>query len=89
VTSQLSFFSDALKQNILQSTFQFSPSLQVNKPILVDIRRMHRVALPTEETTYVTDMHRAGVYTLQVSVILIIVIMFLYKTTRGHRSVWL
>lgn len=89
VTSQLSFFSDALKQNILQSTFQFSPSLQVNKPILVDIRRMHRVALPTEETTYVTDMHRAGVYTLQVSVILIIVIMLLYKTTRGHRSVWL
>ncbi|NBV32054.1 MAG: hypothetical protein EBR93_05920, partial [Bacteroidetes bacterium] len=81
VTSQLSSFTKAIKDTITQSTFQFSPNLQVNKPVLVDVRRMHRVALPSNETIYLMDMHRAGVYTIQISVLLTIVLMMLYKTT--------
>lgn len=89
VTSQLSLFGSLLKQNVLQSTFQFSPYLEINKPVLFDIKRLHRVALPSNETMTMIDMHRAGVYTIQVSVLLTIVVMLLYKTTRGHRPMWL
>ena len=89
VVSELSFISQSIKEGILKTNYQFSPNLQVNGPLLVDVRRMHRVALPTNETIYLTSMHRAGVYTIQVSIMLIIVVVLLYKTTKGQRPVWL